>query len=117
VSTKGHFRELLTQATVVQSLLPYVSKDPLKDRDIGRRIGKWSGGESYDDEKLIFQHWFIDNDDEEIAKQLMHYLEAVRRRWPDAWDDLRSGMMLARTNGFRGFIRFLRDTYNYLSEG
>lgn len=115
VSTEGRFGEILTQATVVQSLLPYLSKDPIADRDIGKRIGKWLSNEQYDNEKLIFRHWFINNQDEKIAEQLMHYFESVRRRWPKAWDDTGSGMMLARTNGFRGFMRFLRPAYNHLS--
>lgn len=114
VSTEGRFGEVLTQATVVKALLPYLTKDVLGDRDIGKRIGKWIGGDSYDSEKLIFRHWFVNEQDEQIAMQLMFYFEAVRRRWPKAWEQVTTGNMLPRTNGFRAFMSFLRPAYNYL---
>ncbi len=83
VSTEGRFGEVLTQATVVKAMLPYISNDVLKDRDIGRRKGRWLPDDAFDGEKLIFRKWFIEERDEEIAKQIMHYLRrfgAVGRR-------------------------------------
>lgn len=112
VSTEGRFGEVLTQATVVRALLPYISMDVIRDRDIGKRRGIWSSIENYDREKLIFRHWFLRNEDQEIARQIMHYFEAVRRRWPNAWNNVGKGNMLPRTNGFRAFMSFLRPAYN-----
>ena len=117
VSTEGRFGEVLTQATVVKAMLPYISSDVLKDRDIGKRKGLWHADENYDREKLIFRKWFIEERDEEITKQIMHYFEAVRRRWPTAWQSTSKGDMLPRTNGFRAFMSFLRPAYNELRDG
>ena len=117
VSTRGRFGEVLTQATVVGSLLPYVSNDVLADRDIGKRKGHWQDSEWYDRERLIFRKWFIEEKEQEIARQLMHYFEAVRRRWSTAWDSTEKGNMLPRTNGFRAFMSFLRPAFNSLKEG
>lgn len=114
VSTEGRFGEVLTQATVVKALLPYLTKDVLGDRDIGKRIGKWIRGDSYDSDSLIFRHWFVNEQDDQIATQLMYYFEAVRRRWPTAWEQITTGNMLPRSNGFRAFMSFLRPAYNYL---
>ena len=41
VATEGRFGETLSQATVVKGILPYITKDPMLDRDIGKRIGFW----------------------------------------------------------------------------
>ena len=117
VATEGRFEEVLTQATVVRGLLPYLTNDVLRDRDIGKRLGKWSNAGPYDSEKLIFRHWFIQEEDEQIAHQMMHYFEAVRRRWSDAWANPTPGNMLPRTNGFRAFMKLLRPAYNYLKSG
>jgi len=40
-ATEGRFGETLSQATVVKGLLPYITKDAVIDRDIGRRFGSW----------------------------------------------------------------------------
>jgi len=117
VSTEGRFDEVLTQATVVRSLLPYLTSDVLRDRDIGKRFGNWGSAGSFDSEKLIFRHWFTGEQDDQIAMQLMHYFEAVRRRWPKAWEEIETGHMLPRTNGFRAFMSFLRPAYNHLKTG
>jgi DGQHR domain-containing protein len=114
VSTEGRFGEVLTQATVVRALLPYLTSDVLRDRDIGKRSMNWASAGSYDSEKLIFRHWFIKEHDDKIATQMMHYFEAVRRRWPKAWEEMETGNMLPRTNGFRAFMSFLRPAYNHL---
>ena len=116
VSTEGRFGEVLTQATVVRAILPYISNDVLGDRDIGRRRGRWGSDDLFDRERLIFREWFVQERDEEIAKQIMHYFEAVRRKWPKAWESTKKGNMLPRTNGFRAFMSFLRPAYNLLKE-
>ena len=117
VATEGRFGEVLTQATVVRAILPYISVDVLGDRDIGKRLGRWRKDEQYDRNRLMFRAWFIAERDEEIAKQLMHYFEAIRRRWPIAWGSTDKGNMLPRTNGFRAFMSFLRPAHNRLNDG
>ncbi|MXU63812.1 DGQHR domain-containing protein [Oceanomicrobium pacificus] len=117
VSTEGRFGEVLTQATVVRSILPYISNDVLRDRDIGKKKSGWRHDASFDRKKLIFRQYFIEERDEEIARQIMHYFEAVKRRWEDAWNSTDKGNMLPRTNGFRAFARFLRPAILNLGEG
>jgi DGQHR domain-containing protein len=118
VATEGRFGEVLTQATVVQSLLPYITRDVLRDRDIGRRFG-WGrrAAESFDKSQLIFRQWFLDERDADIALQLMYFFEAVHRKWPIAWTQTNKGNILPRTNGFRALMRFFRPAFNALSDG
>jgi hypothetical protein len=45
----------------------------------------------------------------------MNYFLAVSARWPDAWKNTGKGNIINRTNGFNGFIRFLRPAYLYFT--
>lgn len=117
VATEGRFGEVLTQATVVQALLPYITRDLMKDRLIGKTNKEWGSAGTFDPKVLIFRDWFLNDRDDEIARQIMHYFEAVRRRWPIAWDSVERGNMLPRTNGFKAFMHFLRPCYNMLGSG
>jgi hypothetical protein len=100
---------------VVRGILPYITNDPLTDRDIGRRIGVWPDRGSTDFSKRIFYPFFKSNEDAKILAILMHYFSAIAERWPLAWNDTGLGGMLPRTNGYNGSIRFLRDAYLYLT--
>jgi DGQHR domain-containing protein len=111
VATEGRFGETLTQANFVQSLIPYLSKNPNQDREIyrqGKVPAKIGAKES---ESLIFRNMMIDSKDLEITDILWNYFDAVRSRWPEAWAYEGRGRMLNRTNGFRGLMRFLRNVY------
>jgi len=111
VATPGRTGETLSQATVVGGLLPYVSSDPVADRDIGKRGGKWPSRAG--DYKLIFREFFKKNEDESIVEVMINYFGAVKRRWPKAWESTRTGNILNRTNGYKGFMRFLRPAYRH----
>jgi len=116
VATEGRFGETITQATFVQSLIKYLSENPNRDREIYRQ-GKTPPKAGADESrKLIFRNMMIDVRDNDIADVLWNYFDAVRRRWPDAWDYAGEGRILNRTNGFRGLMRFLRDAYLYLTK-
>jgi len=41
----------------------------------------------------------------------LNYFNAVREKWPEAWIRTGTGNIINRTNGFNGFIRFLRPAY------
>lgn len=58
VATEGRFGETLSQATIVKGLLPYISKDPLSDRDAGKRFGFWEPALAADSTKRIFYEFF-----------------------------------------------------------
>lgn len=110
-ATDGVFGETLSQATVVKGILPYITKDPMTDRDIGKRIGVFPDRGAADFERRIFYPFFHKNVDAEILAILINYFSAVREKWPEAWGNTGKGAILSRTNGFNGLIRFLRDAY------
>lgn len=114
-ATDGVFGETLSQATVVRGYLPYISKDPMMDRDIGRRSGVFPERGQKDFERRIFYPAFAANRDEEILLTILHYFQAIQQRWPEAWDNTGTGAMLSRTNGYNAFIRFLKDAYLHVT--
>lgn len=110
-ATAGVFGETLSQATVVKGILPYITKDPMTDRDIGKRIGVFPDRGASDFERRIFYPFFNRTADAEILAIIINYFSAVRDKWPEAWANTGKGAILSRTNGFNGLIRFLRDVY------
>jgi DGQHR domain-containing protein len=109
-ATAGRFEETLSQATIVKGILPYISNDPVLDRDQGRRLGFWEPIDS-ERHKLIFRELFRRNEDEKILKILVNYFNAVKDKWTDAWNNTGRGNIINKTNGFNAFIRFLRPAY------
>lgn len=111
MATEGRRFEPITQATVVDGLLQYVSKDPKRDRDMLIRGQRLSRADLDESRRLIFRNFFVDERDVEIAKIVYNYFDAVREKWTDAWQNYEAGAMLNRTNGVRALFRFLRDAY------
>jgi DGQHR domain-containing protein len=103
--------ELITQATVVASLIGYLSADPIRDRDWllrGRSLERASANNI----RLVpFRNLFIDDRDEVIADIVWIYYDSIREFWPRSWSDTSKGQMLRRTNGFRAFMRVLGEAY------
>ncbi|MFN4275107.1 MAG: DGQHR domain-containing protein [Ferrovibrio sp.] len=116
VATEGRFNETLTQATVVEAIMRYITRRPMQDRDKLMRGTSLLRASGEDEEKLIFRNLFIDEKDSEIAKIIWTYFSAVRSRWPTAWDNFERGNILVKTNGFRAFMRFLRPAYLHVIE-
>ncbi len=115
VATDGRFGETLSQATIVKGLLPYITNDPLLDRDRGKRLGFWEPAVARDVTKRIFFEFFRRGEDAKILANVIHYFNAVRSRWPRAWERTGTGNIINRTNGFNGFIRFLRPAYLFVT--
>jgi DGQHR domain-containing protein len=111
VATEGRFNETITQATVVDTLMPYISKDPMKDRDSYLRGHALEKASSQQLRTLLFRNMFIEEKDLEIVDILWNYFQAARSRWPMAWNSLERGEILSKTNGFRALMRFLRPVY------
>ncbi len=110
-ATEGRVFEPITQATFVEALMPYLSADPKKDRDIllrGEVLPKTYGDELF---KMPFRNLFVDKQDLLITEIVSNYFNAVRSRWGAAWEERGRGMMLNRTNGFRALMRFFRHAY------
>lgn len=111
LATEGRFGETLSQATVVRGILPYISDDPIGDRDRGRRFAYWEPATSKEFGSRIFYPFFQKNEDQKILAVLMNFFSSIRDRWPIAWNSTGQGNIINRTNGFNGFMRFLKPAY------
>ena len=115
VSTEGRFTETITQATFVQSLMPYISYDPMIDRDIYLRGKNLIHCSAEDSRKYIFRNMFIDDQELEIADIIWNYYSAIKNKWNRAWTHGGEGLMLNKTNGFKAFMRFLKPVYLFIA--
>lgn len=115
VATRGRFTETLTQATFVQALLPYISKDPVEDRDLFLRGKSPNPADATELKVTIFRNMFLSEKELEIADIIFHYFDAVRERWPNAWESGGDGVILNKTNGFKALMRLLRPLYLHLA--
>ena len=115
VATEGRYGETITQANFVESLMKYMSKKPLLDREICKKGGKPPKIGADESKILIFRNMMIEERDLEIADIVWNYFDAVRQRWPEYWNNLAEGQMLSKANGFRGLMKFLRDAYLFVA--
>lgn len=101
-------KETITQATLVESLLKYISKEPMKDRDIlkrGKSLERVSKEE--DLKKLFLRNLFIEERDAVIAKIVWNYFGAVKNRWHSAWEN----SILSKSTGIIALMRFFKNAY------
>ncbi|ABW66630.1 conserved hypothetical protein [Desulfosudis oleivorans Hxd3] len=118
VATKNRYNETITQATFVEALLKYISKTKMQemhDRDLYLRGKKPKKIDADESRQLIFRNMMIEEKDFELTDIIWNYFEAVKTRWPHAWDSTGTGYILNRTNGFRALMRFLRNAYCQLA--
>ncbi len=115
VATPGRSAELLTQATVVKGILQHISDAPDQDRDVFLRGQKPHPPSSRENERMVFRQAFLQGDDDLIFAAITSLFNAVKARWPDAWNSLGQGYVLPRTNGYLAIMRFLRDSTLYWS--
>lgn len=109
-ATPGRSGETLTQATFVSALLPFISADPLGDREKLAR-GKSLKRDDTEYPRTPFRWLWLEERDTDVARLLIEYFAAIAERWPAAWRSREKGNMLPRTNGFRAFMRFLKNLY------
>jgi DGQHR domain-containing protein len=117
-ATVGRYTETLSQATVVTGILQYICKDKIqiiKDRQIGRRGGTFGPASTEDADRLVLRPFFVEGRDVELTNLIWNYFEAVQRRWPEAWASNGTGMMLNRTNGYDGLMKFFRRAYRHFA--
>lgn len=114
-ATPGRQGETLTQATFIESLLPYISQDPAGDRDLYLRRKRPAMATEGQSHQLIFRNMFLNEQDLQITDVIWNYFDAVKGRWPGAWDATGLGMMLNKTNGFRALMQILRPAYLHLT--
>jgi len=114
-ATPGVVGETLTQATFVKALLPYISRDPLRDREDLRRGNPLSlVKDAKEMRRTPFRNLFIEERDDLITNAFWKYFDSVKRRWPIAWDSKEKGQIIKRTNGFRAFMNVFGDAYYVL---
>ncbi|HEX4638685.1 MAG TPA: DGQHR domain-containing protein [Chthoniobacterales bacterium] len=101
----GQTFELITQATFVDRLLRMITKDAMIDKDKLKRGKELTRATPSEERTLVFRNRFIDEKDAEIAKCLWNYFDAVRLRWPTAWNTDARGVILPRTTGFAALMR------------
>lgn len=107
-ATPGRSLELLTQATFVEALMPFISGAPTADRDILKRGNRLATPTPAEIDKYPLRPFFVSGEDLKIADVLFRYFSAVRDRWPKAWGSNEKGIILNRTNGFRALMRVLK---------
>jgi DGQHR domain-containing protein len=117
VATPGRVGETITQATFVESLLPYISRHPKEDRDLLLKGGKLERPSSSESQQLIFRNFFLDERDMDIAQIIYNYFSAVSMRWSEGWRKFERGIILNRASGFRVFMKVLRPLYLKLVKG
>lgn len=100
--TKGS-NESLSQGTFVKDILPMISSDPTKDMDLIKR-----GKEPIAYPRCIFNEYWIKDNDHMILKILLNLFRAVRKCWPDEWENPELSI-LTRAIGFSGIVRALPD--------
>ena len=103
--------ETLTQATFVERLLPYISDNPMQDRDLSKRGKKIQLIKPPLTNKLIFRNMFVKEKDAEIARILFNYFKGIAKKWNKAWFSREKSDILTRTTGFTALMRLLRDVY------
>jgi DGQHR domain-containing protein len=108
--------ETISQATFVESIMAFISRDPLKDRDDLKQKKEITVGKG-DEQKLIFRKLFKEGKDVEIAKNFDHYFQAARNKWPNAWNNKEESQILNRTTGFIALMKFFKTAYLSISGG
>jgi len=106
-ATPGRTAEMLTQATFVEALMPFISATPTLDRDVLKRGNRLAAPSQTEIARHPLRPFFVSGDDVKIADVLFHYFSAVRDKWSNAWQSDEKGQILNRTNGFRALMRLL----------
>ncbi|MCK1269345.1 DGQHR domain-containing protein [Bradyrhizobium sp. 49] len=114
-ATPGRDRETITQSTVVDSLVRYISPEPKVDRDLLLRGQELPLADTDTLKRFCLRNLFIKGDDVAIARIVQNYFDAVRATWPAAWDDFGQGAMLNKTNGFRALMSIFGRVYTFVT--
>lgn len=114
--------ETLAQATFVELILAYISKEPMKDRDFLKRktlIGKNKLPLltiEAEKQKWIFRNLFASEKDETIVNILWNYFKNVQDKWPLSWNNITEGNVLNKSTGLIALVKFLRPAILYLNK-
>lgn len=95
--------ETIAQATLAELIIGYISKEPMKDRDLIKRKKKL---QSLDKSRYIFREFFISQEDEQIALLIMNFFSIVKQKWPKSWNE---DSILCKTTGVIALFRLMKD--------
>lgn len=108
-------RETIAQATLVELIITYISKNPMKDRDDLKRTTLFGKQKLHpisshkEHQQLFFRNLFIQENDEVILSILWNYFKAVEDKWTIAWrnPDI-EGNILPKSTGIIALMKFLK---------
>ena len=89
--TPGRTGETLAQATVVNSILPLISRKPERDR-YRLAKGKKVGADDSTYHETPLRALWVNESDDEIARLLLNFFAAVSEKWPHAWRTREKGI-------------------------
>lgn len=115
-ATPGRAREFLTQATVVESILPLITKDSTLDRDTLKRIKAIAKPSQEDLRRMPLRGLFANEEDVKIYEIVRNYISAISTRWNSAWHNNGKGAVLAKTNGYRAMMKIFPTIYLSLAK-
>lgn len=109
-ATPDRIKEPLTQASFVESLVKFISPDPVQDRNDLLAGRKLKAASILELKKFPFRNLFINEREVDIAEIIYNYFTAVQKKWPDSWRAVeRTGNLLPRSNAFKAFMIYLRE--------
>jgi DGQHR domain-containing protein len=109
-ATPGRKKEPLTQASFVESLVKFISTNPIQDRNELLAKGKLRIADRLELKKCPFRNLFIRSKEIDITEILYNYFKAIESKWPTSWNDKdKTGNLLPRSNAFKAFMIYLRE--------
>jgi DGQHR domain-containing protein len=105
------YRETITQSTLAESIIKYISTQPMQDRDLLKRKQRIKRAEGEEQKRLFFRNLFIEEKEAEIAKIVWNLFDAVKAKWPNHWNNT----LLSKSTGVIAFMKFLKPAYLHLA--
>jgi len=115
-------QETIAQATLVELILSYISKEPMKDRDVLKRKSFFEKKkltlvtDIAEQEKLIFRNLFISEKDEIMLNTIWNFFQNVQNKWPISWNQNSQGNILNKSTGVIALMKFMRPVINKLKK-
>lgn len=101
------YRAPLTQAAFVKYLLPMISDNPDRDRNLIKSGEQVTCAKEAGAKGQVFCKYFANKEDWTIVRILTNYFNAVKTMFPLEWDDLENP--LSKTIGYGALMRLLRN--------
>lgn len=104
-------KETITQATFAQTLIKFISADPMTDRNTFKMGEIPREPKSEELFRQPLREMFLAGNDHEIAQTIWNYFSAVRKRWPEAWNLVQKDFILNKSTGFVALMDFFKRIY------